>query len=82
MRDVTYPPIIVTAKTAFKVLGQRIELSGTDHVPRKGGVLLAEVGLLPDVVHTSVLVRAIRTAELALESCGRSWIPVRRSWRV
>jgi 1-acyl-sn-glycerol-3-phosphate acyltransferase len=41
MRDVTYPPIIVTAKTAFKVLGQRIELSGTDHVPREGGVLLA-----------------------------------------
>lgn len=41
MRDVTYPPIIVTAKTAFKVLGQRIELSGTDHVPRAGGVLLA-----------------------------------------
>jgi 1-acyl-sn-glycerol-3-phosphate acyltransferase len=41
MRDVTYPPIIVTAKTAFKVLGQRIQLSGTDNVPREGGVLLA-----------------------------------------
>jgi 2,3-bisphosphoglycerate-dependent phosphoglycerate mutase len=48
----------------------------------RGGVLLAEAGLLPDVVHTSVLVRAIRTAELALEACGRSWIPVRRSWRL
>ena len=48
----------------------------------RGGVLLAAAGLLPDVVHTSVLVRAIRTAELALESCGRSWIPVRRSWRL
>ncbi|NPC41758.1 1-acyl-sn-glycerol-3-phosphate acyltransferase [Nocardioides sp. zg-1230] len=41
MRDVTYPPIIVTAKTAFKALGQRIRLSGTEHVPREGGVLLA-----------------------------------------
>jgi 1-acyl-sn-glycerol-3-phosphate acyltransferase len=41
MRDVTYPPIIVTAKAAFKVLGQRIELTGTDNVPRTGGVLLA-----------------------------------------
>jgi 1-acyl-sn-glycerol-3-phosphate acyltransferase len=41
MRDVTYPPIIVTAKTAFKVLGQRIRLTGTEHVPREGGVLLA-----------------------------------------
>jgi len=41
MRDVTYPPIIVTAKTAFRLLGQRIRLSGTEHVPREGGVLLA-----------------------------------------
>ena len=39
-------------------------------------------GLLPDVVHTSVLVRATRTAELALAAAGRSWIPVRRSWRL
>lgn len=41
MRDLTYPPIIATAKLAFRVLGQRIELSGTEHVPREGGVLLA-----------------------------------------
>lgn len=41
MRDVTYPPIIVAAKTAFRVLGQRIVLTGTEHVPREGGVLLA-----------------------------------------
>ncbi|MCV2490393.1 phosphoglyceromutase [Geodermatophilus sp. YIM 151500] len=48
----------------------------------RGGALLAEQGLLPDVVHTSVLVRAISTAELALAEAGRSWIPVRRSWRL
>src|SRR3954468_668742 len=48
----------------------------------RGGELLAEAGLLPDVLHTSLLVRAIRTAELALEACERSWIPVRRSWRL
>lgn len=41
MRDLTYPSVIVTAKTAFKVLGQRIALTGTENVPRKGGVLLA-----------------------------------------
>ncbi|WP_210439338.1 lysophospholipid acyltransferase family protein [Nocardioides xinjiangensis] len=41
MRDVTYPAIIVTAKAAFRALGQRIHLSGTEHVPREGGVLLA-----------------------------------------
>ncbi|HYH73557.1 MAG TPA: lysophospholipid acyltransferase family protein, partial [Nocardioides sp.] len=41
MRDVTYPPIIVTAKTAFRALGQRFRMAGTEHVPREGGVLLA-----------------------------------------
>jgi 1-acyl-sn-glycerol-3-phosphate acyltransferase len=41
MRDVTYPPIIVTAKAGFKALGQRFVMTGTEHVPRKGGVLLA-----------------------------------------
>ena len=44
--------------------------------------LLADAGLLPDVVHTSLQVRAIRTAELALAELGRSWIPVRRDWRL
>jgi 2,3-bisphosphoglycerate-dependent phosphoglycerate mutase len=34
------------------------------------------------VVHTSLQTRAIRTANLALDACGRSWIPVRRSWRL
>lgn len=48
----------------------------------RGGELLAEHGLLPDVVHTSVQLRAVRTAELALRACGRSWIPVGRSWRL
>jgi len=48
----------------------------------RGGELLAETGLLPDVLHTSVLRRAISTAELALGACERQWIPVRRSWRL
>src|SRR4051794_39391372 len=48
----------------------------------RGGALLVENGLLPDVLHTSVLRRAITTAELALAEAGRSWIPVRRSWRL
>ena len=41
MLDLTYPPVILTAKTAFRVLGQRFVMSGTQHVPRKGGVMLA-----------------------------------------
>ncbi len=49
---------------------------------RRGGELLAERDLLPDLVHTSVLLRAVRTAELALRSCDRVWVPVRRSWRL
>ncbi len=48
----------------------------------RGGELLAEQGALPDVVHTSVQIRAIHTAELALAACDRSWIPVKRSWRL
>jgi 2,3-bisphosphoglycerate-dependent phosphoglycerate mutase len=44
--------------------------------------LLRDSGLLPDVVHTSVLRRAIRTAEIALHVADRHWIAVRRSWRL
>jgi 2,3-bisphosphoglycerate-dependent phosphoglycerate mutase len=48
----------------------------------RGGELLVESGLLPDVVHTSLLKRAIRTAQIALMEAERHWIPTRRSWRL
>ncbi len=48
----------------------------------RGGELLIEHDLLPDILHTSLLRRAIRTAELTLSSADRMWIPVRRSWRL
>ena len=48
----------------------------------RGGELLRARGLLPEMLHTSLQRRAIRTAEIALAGCGRSWIPVRRSWRL
>lgn len=41
MLDITYPPVIAGAKIAFKILGQRFQLSGTENVPRTGGALLA-----------------------------------------
>jgi len=41
MRDLTYPPVIAAAKLGFRVLGQRITLTGTEHVPRTGGVMVA-----------------------------------------
>ncbi|NIJ14729.1 2,3-bisphosphoglycerate-dependent phosphoglycerate mutase [Saccharomonospora amisosensis] len=49
---------------------------------RRGGELLAETGLLPDVVHTSLLRRAISTANIALDVADRHWIEVRRDWRL
>jgi 2,3-bisphosphoglycerate-dependent phosphoglycerate mutase len=48
----------------------------------RGGRLMTEAGVLPDVLHTSLLRRAITTAQLALEEAERHWIPVRRSWRL
>ena len=47
-----------------------------------GQLLADEPGLDLRVLHTSLLTRAIRTAELALAGAGRSWLPVRRSWRL
>jgi 2,3-bisphosphoglycerate-dependent phosphoglycerate mutase len=52
---------------------------------RQAGGLLAEEatrGLVLDVVHTSVLTRAVRTANLALDTLGRVWLPVHRHWRL
>ncbi|MEO7147144.1 MAG: phosphoglyceromutase [Terrimesophilobacter sp.] len=48
----------------------------------RAGELLATSGLLPDIQFTSVLKRAIHTAQLALATADRDWIPVHRSWRL
>ena len=48
----------------------------------RGGQLLKEANLLPDVLHTSLLKRAINTADIALTNCGRTGIPTKRSWRL
>lgn len=48
----------------------------------RGGELLAEQSLLPDVLYTSLLRRAISTAHLALDAADRLWLPVHRSWRL
>ena len=49
---------------------------------KHGGQLLKEKGVLPDIVFTSLLRRAINTANYALDEADRLWIPVRRSWRL
>jgi len=49
---------------------------------KRGGTLLTDAGVLPDVVHTSLLRRAITTANLTLDAADRHWIPVKRSWRL
>ena len=48
----------------------------------EAGLLLAEAGVDVRVLHTSLLVRAIDTAQLALEAAGRSWVPAKRHWRL
>jgi 2,3-bisphosphoglycerate-dependent phosphoglycerate mutase len=49
---------------------------------REAGRLMAGEGLVFDILHTSVLLRATRTAELALAEMGLHWIPVVRHWRL
>ncbi len=54
---------------------------GEDQATR-AGEMLAAADVRPDVVHTSLQRRAIRSADLALAACDREWIAVRRSWRI
>jgi 2,3-bisphosphoglycerate-dependent phosphoglycerate mutase len=49
---------------------------------RRGGELLADAGIEPDILYTSVLSRAIQTANIALDAADRLWIPVKRTWRL
>jgi 2,3-bisphosphoglycerate-dependent phosphoglycerate mutase len=58
-------------------LSERGEAEAVD-----SGRMMLEAGVAPDVLHTSLQKRAIHTAELALRELDRSWIPVRRSWRL
>ena len=48
----------------------------------RGATLLAAAGIAPDVSHTSLLRRAIRTSQIVLDGIDRHWIPVKRSWRL
>ena len=60
-----------------------VDLSpGGEQEARNAGLLLAAAGVEPDLVFTSVLTRAIRSANLILEQLGRSWLPVERHWRL
>lgn len=58
-----------------------LSMSGEREAVR-GGELMKAAGLLPDVLHTSLLRRAISTANLALDVADRHWIPVHRDWRL
>ena len=49
---------------------------------RRAVPLLADAGLLPTMLHTSLLARAIETAEIVLAGLDRRWLPVRRTWRL
>jgi len=59
----------------------RLSERGKDEAARAGEQLVG-AGLRPGVVHTSLLSRAIQTADIALDAAELSWLPVRRSWRL
>jgi len=60
-----------------------VDLSPTgESEATKGGELLDDAGVVPDVLHTSVLRRAIRTANISLDVADLLWLPVHRSWRL
>lgn len=46
------------------------------------GELMAHKGVLPTRAFTSLQTRAIKTLHLALEACGRLWIPETKDWRL
>ncbi|MFP5332830.1 MAG: phosphoglyceromutase [Acidimicrobiia bacterium] len=58
-----------------------LTLNGEEEA-RGAGRLMAEEEIRPDIVHTSLLLRAIRSANLALEEMGMAWLPVKRHWRL
>lgn len=55
---------------------------GEEEARRAGELLRAQSDLDLRVLHTSVLTRAVRTADIALHTAGRSWLPVMRNWRL
>jgi 2,3-bisphosphoglycerate-dependent phosphoglycerate mutase len=59
----------------------RLTQKGEEEAVR-AGELFKEHNLLPELLHTSLLRRAINTAEIALNEAERHWIPVRRSWKL
>lgn len=74
-----------SAWNAANVFAGWIDVGLSEHGERQAqqaGALLAARDYFPEVVHTSVQRRAIHSADLALDACGRSWVPVRRSWRL
>jgi 2,3-bisphosphoglycerate-dependent phosphoglycerate mutase len=89
MSDATYPLILLrhgqsdwNQKNLFTGWVDVGLTAQGEEEARRGGELVVERGLLPDVVHTSVQRRAIRTAEIALDAADRMWLPTRRSWRL
>jgi len=59
-----------------------LNAQGEAEASAAGALLAAETDLDLRILHTSLLTRAIRTADMALYAAGRSWLPVRRSWKL
>ncbi len=59
-----------------------LSAAGEAEAVAAGQLLGSEASVDLRLVHTSVLTRAVRTANLALDAAGRPWLPVRRHWRL
>src|SRR6187401_3010350 len=84
-RGTTQPQLPGAARATNPHVRRSVDVDLTDKGRAeavRGGKLLVEQGVLPDVLYTSLLRRAITTANLALDAADRHWIPVRRHWRL
>jgi len=89
MADMTYTLVLLrhgeSEWNALNLFTGWVDVHLTDKGVAEGkraGELLAERGILPDIVYTSLLRRAISTANFALDAADRHWIPVVRDWRL
>lgn len=85
------PSTLVLLRHGESTWNQENRFTGWTDVPltekgiqqaRQAGKLIRDEGIALTVAHSSLLIRAIATLNLTLEEAERSWLPVRRSWRL
>lgn len=60
-----------------------VPLSGRgEQEARAAADAMRSAGLFPSIVHTSLLQRSVRTANIVMDELDRAWVPVERTWRL